>query len=301
MSFWAQRRYAWSRVGARVGARPWAFAGAVLLAGAALMLPLMLAAMWPVVAAIAAATVPRAEVSVFVTVGTAGSEVRALAGRVAALPLVTETAVVGRDAALAAITARPEVSTATKVIAELKTNPLPDVIVASVRPHTAADAIDAAAEEIRRWSRVDTVVTDTRAYRRAELWFGAARATVVVGSVLMLLLTCWALTVAARWPATNADAEDEVLELVGADRAFVRRPRVYAAAITLALAMVIALAAGELIRSLAGPQIAAFAALYGTQVAPVSAVSALGLLAVVGAGFVGATLGWVGPRRRRRT
>jgi cell division transport system permease protein len=295
MSWLSPRGYALGRMLRRIGAQPLAFAFSVFAAGGALFVPVLCAAVavqhWPLPLRLAV----EPEISVFVTPGTVGTDIKSLTGRLSALPSVAEVRLVPRDVALAELTSRGGTENAAS---ELKINPLPDVLVARLREGTSADAIDEFAAGIRKWPRVDAVAADVAWYRKWTQWrrlvFAATIALAGIGVVVLF----WVIVSAVRLQAAADRDEVRVLQLVGADARFVRRPYVYLGAATTGLAMALAAgAAAAVIRAL-GPEITALASLYGTSLKWGQPSMAYFGLVVAGSAVIGGAVAALGVRHR---
>lgn len=300
MSVWATQRFAWAQMRARIGAHPLAFLTSVMAAAAAFFVPVLAATLPRAALDLRALVAPAMELNVFVAVGTAGPDVRALNQRLAALPEVANVTLIGRDAALAQLTETTD-GRAAAAIAELKSNPLPDVLVAKVRVGVTPAALDAAVADIRQWPRVDSVAADMGWYRKAIAWGDLGRsAAIVIGSVGLWLIL-WTLIGAVRRLAHQPREEAEVLTLVGADPVVMRRPYAYLGGVTLASGMVVSLGAVSLTNVWLAPQLATLSTLYGQALPWVMPPVQVLLGLVLGAGLAGTALASVcwrlsGPR-----
>jgi cell division transport system permease protein len=292
MSALAARGYALQRAFAMIGDQPASFLLSVMLSAAALALPLSLAALAGSARPLAAGLRPAPELSVFVSVSATARETESLRSRLAALGDVESARLVPRDVALADLAQRSGLGASLK---ELRTNPLPDVLVARLMPGVSAARIESAAAEIRNWPLVDAVRADTDWYRkvgamtRVLKWLG-----ILFGGLVAVLVTL-ILIGTIRLHAAIRDRETQVLRVVGATRNFIVRPYSYSAALTLALASVVAvvivLAA---LASLQGP-LADLARQYGHELSLTPDPRALAIF-VVGATVFGLVVGHIGAR-----
>ncbi len=287
---WAVRRYALQQVGQRMSARPLTFVFSILAAAAALLTPVLCALIaqqpWPLQLAVAP------ELSVFVELDTRASELKALTSKLEQLDAARQVRLVPRDEALAGLMAREGLGKAPA----FKVNPLPDVLIVELRKDIRAETIDELAGQIRKWSHVDAVVADTAWYRKWLHWralgLGVASAVAAIAAVLLI----WVVAIAVRLQATADRDEMQILALVGADARFMRRPYVYLGALTVMLAMGLAIATAHTLMQLATPHLAALLAQYQLTLnwsAP-SAVLVLSLLA--GAGVSGGLIATLGVR-----
>jgi cell division transport system permease protein len=292
MSAVSTRAYALRRAFAMMGEQPAAFLLSVLLAAAALALPLALASLANSVRPLAARVQPGPEISVFVAVTASPRETETLRSRVAGLPDMAAVRLVPRDAALADLMKRSALETPLK---DLRTNPLPDVLVARLATDSPA-RIESIASEIRKWPLVDSVRADTDWYRklgaiaRVVSWLGG-----IFGGLVAVLVGLILVGTVRLHAAMRAD-ETRVLRIVGATRDFIVRPYAYSAGLSLALAAVTA--AGIVFAALAamrGP-LADLAQLYGQAFTLPPPDLRLIALFVAGTSIFGLIVGHLGAR-----
>jgi cell division transport system permease protein len=251
MSALGDRAYAVRRAIAMLGHRPGRFLLGLLLATAALTLPLLVIAIGYTAAPWLARAPAGPEVSLFITPSTQPAEVDSISARLLASPGVIAVRLIPRDQAYAELVRRSGIAAAPSE----RPNPLPDVLVARFAWSQEAAAIERVAAEARQWSGIDAVQADLGWYRR----IGAmARASAAPAGALVAL--CGALVMLALIAAAAAQVEmrrDEVelLTQIGARPSFIVRPYAYAAALTLGLAAVLALALTTIILSLAEPAV----------------------------------------------
>lgn len=235
MNWRTARGYGWARAFRLLGDRPALAFGAIACAAVALAVPLLVLTLAHMLAP-HAGRVPAAEITAFVAPGTAAAELKALAARVETIAGVATVRLIAREAALAELQRRTG-----GALAELKSNPLPDVLVAEFAAGVAPAVIEAAASSIRKQPKVESVVADLDWYRKfAALTRAVGAIGVLIGGAMLLLVVAIVLAV-VRLLAAASEAELRVLALVGADPAFIRRPFVYAGAVVLALAAAVSL------------------------------------------------------------
>lgn len=276
-----------------MGEQPAAFLLSVLLAATALALPLAMTSLANSVQPLAAKVQPSAEISVFLAVSNTAPETEALRSRLSALPGMAGVRLVPRDAALADLMKRSPLETPLK---DLRTNPLPDVLIARLAPGASAARIEAVASEIRKWPSVDSVRADTDWYRklgaiaRVIAWLGGVFGGLVTVLVALILIGTVRLHAAMR-----AD-ETRILRIVGATPGFIVRPYAYSAALTLALAAVVA--AGIVFAALAAvrPPLAELAQLYGQGFTLPPPDPRLMALFIAGSAIFGLAVGYLGAR-----
>ena len=214
-----------------LGQRPGRFLLGLLLATAALALPLLILAM----AYTAAPWITRVQVgpelSVFVTPGTASTEIEALRARLAASTGVVDVRLIPRDQAYAELVRRSGIAAAGE-----RANPLPDVLVARFGWTWDPATIERAAATARQWPGVDAVQADLQWYRRLIAGGNAVAMPMLALAALTGALVFLALTAAAAAQVELRRDETDLLTLIGARPAFIVRPYAYAGALTLALA-----------------------------------------------------------------
>jgi len=154
------------------------------------------------------------------------------------IDLVAQADFIGRAAALAQLAQRKSLASAG--LAELRPNPLPDAFVVHFVPGAAPEAIEATVAQLRHVKNVESVEYASDTYRKAHL---LARVGTRAARLLVLALGAAALIgtalAAVLWPRWERE-QIQVLDLLGADPAALRRPRVYAGALTLLVAAALA-------------------------------------------------------------
>lgn len=262
MSWHTSRGYCLARAMRLLGDHPARTLVAIVLVALALTVPLaalMLAQALPA----GGVTQPVAEISVFAMPGTGASELKALSAKVAALEGVAGVKVLPRDQAWAELQRR---APGTQALPESRLNALPDIVVAEFTPGLAPAIVEAAAGAAGKLSRVESVQADLAWYRRlATASRTLSQGAVPLAAVATLLIL--AIVVGAvRLTSVLEPDELRVLQSIGADRDFMRRPSVYAGATVAALAAGLAIGAAALIRAAAGPAIAELGREFGLEV-----------------------------------
>jgi cell division transport system permease protein len=283
-----------------IGDQPAAFLLSVLLAATALAVPLALAVLAGSARPLASGIRPAPEISVFVAVNANARETDALRARLAGMADVEDVRLLPRDAALADLAQRSGLGASLK---DLRTNPLPDVLIVRLSRSVGAGRIESAAVEIRKWPLVDSVRADTDWYRKLSAiarvlgWLGLIFGGLVAALVALILVG------AIRLHAAMRTDETRVLRVAGATPDFIARPYAYSAGLTLTLAAVVA--AGIVLAALAviKSPVTELARLYGHEVSLTPDPRALALFVVASAvfglvvGHVGARLTLIGRRR----
>jgi cell division transport system permease protein len=252
MSALGDRAYALRRAIAMLGRRPGRFLLGLLLATAALTLPLLVAAISYTAGPWLARVQAGPEVSLFVAPGTQAAEVDSIRARLAASPGVITVRLIPRDQAYAELVRRSGIAAAPSD----RPNPLPDVLIARFAWSQEAAAIERVANEARQWSGVDAVQADLGWYRRIGALTRAAAAPVLALAALCGALVLLALIAAAAAQVEIRRDEVELLKQIGARSSFIVRPYAYAAALTLGLAAVLALASTTIALTLLEPAVA---------------------------------------------
>lgn len=301
--YWAEygalRRYAWQRAAQRIAQRPFTFLGSVI-AATAVLLPALLCALiaqQPGLANLGASHMTLApELSVFVALDTRSAALKALMRKLEQLDGAREVKLLPRDQAFDALLASPIAEAGLTKTQPFKANPLPDVLIVQLRSDVAADDVNAMARQIRKWENVDAVVADIEWYRKWLHWHALGVSAMYVMSVIATLLLLWVMVVAVRLQAAADRDEVEVLDLVGADPAFMRRPFIYLGALTLALAMTLALALAHALVQNALPNVTALLAQYNLQVSLYSPSWTVFFLLIAGAALGGGLIAALGMR-----
>jgi cell division transport system permease protein len=294
MSAVSERLYALRQALRVIAQQPGRFYLSVIIAGAALALPLLVAAL--ALAALPAWKAAKVgpEISVFVKIGTAPREVEALRARLATAPDVTDVRLIPRDQAFAELSKRSGLATGA---ADSRSNPLPDTLVARFAFTVDPAAIDRAAAEARQWSAVDAVQSEIGWYRRLSALRQAGLAVAVGLTSLAALLVVTALIGAAQMTLQLRPDEIRLLQLVGARPRFVRRPYAYVGALTLATGAALAIGIAWITVELLGRRESALASVLSTAGVPPWFPAALVLGASLLGGAFGAVGAWVQMKR----
>jgi len=253
VSGFGHRAYALRRAIAMLGQRPGRFLLGLLLATAALALPLLIIAMAYTAAPWITRVQAGPELSVFVTPGTASNEVEALRARLAASTGVADVRLIPRDQAYAELVRRSGIAAGDRA------NPLPDVLIVRFGWTWDPTAIERAAAAARQWPGVDAVQADLQWYRRVIAGGNAVAMPMLAVAALTVALVLLALTAAATAQLELRRDEADLLTLIGARPAFIVRPYAYASALTLGLAAVLALALATITLATTEPALAGLA------------------------------------------
>lgn len=260
MNWQTARGYCWARALRLLGERPGATFAGVIVAALALALPgcffMTAQTLGPMLSRL-----PAAEATAFITLGSSPSEIKALSARLEAMEGVARVRLVPREQAWNDLQRRA----GGDAFADVRSNPLPDVLVVEFAPQVAPAVVDAAANSMRKQPRVESVQAETEWYRRLSGLLQAAVALLVpVGAVVAVLVL--ALAVCLVRVLIDVDpVELRLLEQIGAGTDFVRRPFVYAGTLLLGLAAAGALGLMAAARALANPPLAELGRLFGVQ------------------------------------
>jgi cell division transport system permease protein len=252
MTWQTARGYCWARALRMLGERPGTTLLAVVFAGLAIALPgclfMFAQSVWPVVG-----SQPVAELSAFVEPGATAADVKALTGRLAAMDGVAAVRLITRQQAWNELQRRAKDPQA---LPEFKANALPDVLVAEFAPGVAPSVVESAMGSAAKLARVESVQGDVVWYRRlASLSRLGRHALVPLGAMVGFLVLAVVLGV-VRVAATIEPSELRLLEQIGAEPEFMRRPFVYAGAVTLGIAAAVSLGLVAAVRLVAAPTLA---------------------------------------------
>jgi cell division transport system permease protein len=292
----AVRAHALREMARLIRRRPGSFLIAVLLAGAAFTVPLAAASIARSAAPLVEQLPLGPEINLFLAASASTAEIRQLQSQLAGRTAVARVDWITRDAALKALARR----TGSGGLADLKTNPLPDVLVVTLSPQTTPAEVESVLGELRRLPRVESVAADTGWHRqlRGLLRTAAVAGTLVGGLVLALLVL---VVLASVLLQLTASAEYvRALRLVGADTRFIVRPFAYSGALTLGLGMLAAAGLTWAGLATAAPPAAELVRIYGAEL-DLQPLPPLWLAALVaGATILGGLIAALAGRRALR-
>jgi cell division transport system permease protein len=275
-----------------LGRRPGSFLLAVLLAAAGFTVPLAGASIARSAAPLLQQLPLGPEVNLFLAAATSTTEIRQLQSQLAGRPGVAQVEWVTRDAALKALAKR----TGSNGLADLKANPLPDVLVVTLSPGAEPAEVEAMLAELRRLPRVESAAADTAWHQQLRRLLAAAAAAGTMVGVLATVLLLLIVLASVQLQLSSSADHVQVLRLVGADTRFIVRPFAYAGALTLALGAVLASGLTWLALAAAAQPARDLAQIYGTtldlQPLPVRWLAAV----AGGAALVGGLVAALGTR-----
>jgi cell division transport system permease protein len=222
---------------------------------------------------------------------TPASELKALAGRFEAFEGVARVRVVTREQAWAELQRRAGEG---QTFGEIKPNPLPDTVVVEFAPRAPTLVIETAAASMRKQPRVDSVQVELDWYRRMMALWQATLGLLAPLAATTALLVVLVVVGVVRALVTVDRGELRVLAHIGADADFVRRPFVYAGALTLGLASACCLGLVALARLFANPLLAEVGRAFGVEVGLAYPPWPLVLAFVAGCLLLGAAAGGLG-------
>jgi len=221
VSWRSTNAYALRRAAILLCRRPLLALATALYVATSLALVLSVALLWLGLAPALNRLPANPEISIFVAHGTGDQELKALKGRIELTAGVATVRTVSKDSALADVLRRTPPGFPQ---AELKRNPLPDVLIATLAIDAPSAVVEAATANIRKMRPVNAVYVDLDWHRtlRSNLSVGSKVAVVLAFGGLLVVVG--SMAVAVRVHVRASATESELLELVGASRGFVRRP-----------------------------------------------------------------------------
>jgi len=287
-----REHHGWSAMASlrRLGSRPLGTLMTVAVLGLALALPLAFYLLLANVQSMGDALGRNPAISVFLKADQASAQANLLAGELRGRAEVAAVTIKTPQQGLDELATLQGFSGAVHALDD--NNPLPWVLV--VQPKSGLDAVtvDRLVETLRSERAVDLVQDSGQWRQRLDALLGVGHRVVLVLAALLALAALLVVGNTVRTDIASRNEEIGVLLLVGASRAFVRRPYLYAGIwyglIGGALASLLALAI-EL--ALSGPAAALDRAYGGTLT-----LGALPWWLLLAVPLAAAVLGWIGAR-----
>jgi len=240
-----------------------------------------------------------ATISLFLKKDTAIAQAQTLAEELRAHPKLSRITLIGPDEALAELGNYDGFSEA---IAQLGENPLPAVLALQPKPDVwAPEALERLAGELAALPQTDFVRLDTQWVRRFQAIVSLVQRGVMLLSGLLALAVLLVIGNTIRLEIENRRSEVEIMALVGATPAFIRRPFLYTGCWYGLLGGIGAwiLTASALVLG-QGP-VSRLAVLYYTQF-PLSGLGPISSLAILGSGLCLGLIGsWISVGRHLST
>jgi cell division transport system permease protein len=208
--------------------------------------------------------------------------------------LVASADFLARDAALAELAQRKSLSAIG--LTDLRPNPLPDAFLIRFVAGATPEAVEAAVAEMRKVKNVESVEYQPELYRR--IWLLSqltGRVGLLLAAALAAALIVGVSLAASLWVQVDRE-EVQVLNLLGADPPVMRRPYVYAGAMSLLVAAALAWWMVSAACAWLDPLISSAAQEYALRWAPQFPPVWVGALFCLGAALLGAVLGSLAAR-----
>ena len=224
MTAWfAQHLHGFTATLARLARTPFGSALNILVIGIALSLPVGLYVVIDNLLGSSQQSAAEPQVSAFMALDASRAEVAQTEARLKQNPRVQQFRFVPRDQALQELRQSSELA---DVVDSLSQNPLPDAFIINAKDSTP-QSLDALRDEIRQWPRVAHVQLDAAWARRLDAALRLGRLLVaILGTLLALALIAVTFNIIRLQVLTQRD-EIEVIKLIGATDAFIRRPFLY--------------------------------------------------------------------------
>lgn len=224
MTAWfAQHAHCFVATLAKLARTPLASTLNIAVIGIALSLPVGLYLIIDNLQASSSELAPEPQISAFMALDASRAELAQIETRLKQNSRVQRYRFVPRDQALQEL---KQSSGLADVIDGLPQNPLPDAFIVNAKDSTP-QALDALRDEIRQWPRVAHAQLDAAWARRldATLRFGRLAVSFLGGLLALALIAVTFNTI--RLQVLTRREEVEVIKLIGATDAFIRRPFLY--------------------------------------------------------------------------
>ena len=261
MSFISSRIWACRQTARAIFQYKGLFLMALCLAGLALTIPFFLGTLALSLSNPIFDVPTRTEITIFAERSAGQASVEKLSEQVKSLSLIDEVRVISKKDALALVNdtlgLKGDVS---------KSNPLPDIVIATAVNGATSEELAQCAEAIRKMDNVDSVAYDDRWTRHLTTLYQALSLVLMILGAVVFLLVLLVIFASVRL-TTNAQRDEiRALYLFGATKSFIKRPYCWRGVLTLLLAALLSLGITALgIHMLAQP-IADFASLYGVKI-----------------------------------
>ena len=262
MSLLTSRIWAFKQTVHAIVTQKMLFGLAVALAGLALTIPFFLVSMALSMSGDIFNMPTQTEVTIFTDRTASDKTVRALADNIAKNPLFRSVRIMPKKEALESVNASLGLRSA-----KTSSNPLPDILIATVATNVTSEELAACASELKKLKGIDSVAYDNQWAKYLVALTSASTIVLSLFGVIVGLLVLLVIFASVR--LTTAAQKDEIraLYLFGATPAFIKRPYLWRGALTLTLAALISMGLTHLGLGLLSKPLADFASLYGVSVA----------------------------------
>lgn len=258
----------------------------ILVIGIALSLPAGMVVLLQNVQGLTEQAVATPQISVFLSMDASQDDVARIGRKLKQHPDISRAGFVPRDQALEQL---KQTTGLADVIGGMSQNPLPDAYLIYPKK-SEAQALETLRDELQQWPKIEHVQLDSAwAYKLEALLKFGRLAVLLLAALLSLALVAVTFNTIRLQILTQRD-EIEVSALIGATRAFIRRPFLYFGLLQGLLGGAAAWLIVTLSLLLLNSSMADLAQLYGGSYAlrPISASDSLTLL------LFSAYLGWLG-------
>lgn len=286
-----REQHAWCQAASmrRLAARPFGTLLTVAVIGLALALPLVFWLVLGNVQRLAGALGETQAISVFMQPDASADAVQAAATRLRGRGDIVGVTVKTPQQGLAELGSMQGFSDA---LQSLHYNPLPYVLLVQPQPRASPGQAATLVATLRGLDGVDLVQDDGAWRQRLDALVGVGNRAVLLLAVLLALAALLVIGNSVRLDIQGRADEIAVLTLVGASRAFVRRPYLYAGVFYGLLGGILAVALALLLELALAAPVAHLAASYGGRL-HFGGLPWWQLLAVP---LLAAALGWLGAR-----
>ena len=230
-----------------------------------------------------------AQISVFLKSAVSQNEVRKLADKLQGREQINKVQYITPEQALAEFKLHSGFGSA---LDALPGNPLPGVLIVEPGAENSAQQLAALVDELNTHRYVDMAQLDMQWVKRLQRILDIAQRGVSLLGLLLAIGVVLTTSNTIRLAILNRRQEIEIMKLIGATNAFIRRPFLYSGLFYGLFGAIIAwllVTGGQL--ALSGP-VGQLASLYGSSYV-LSGLGGLASLALLG---TGALLGWSGSR-----
>lgn len=203
---------------------PFASLMSLLVIGISLALPAVLYVTLENIQQLSTGWGGNAQVSVFLKQGTSDNDARALAAQLQQHKNISAVHYINPEAALAEF---KQHSGFGEALDTLDKNPLPGVLLVEPAENTSPAQLDTLVDELGKLPRVDLAQLDMQWVKRLKALLDIARRSVLLLGGLLAAGVVLTTSNTIRLAILNRRQEIEIMKLIGATNAFIRRPFLY--------------------------------------------------------------------------